>query len=72
MTLMNSCAVFSTPEAIFLSELLKPSISPCTLQKVSVPFYYVEVKEHGQKYVNFLNRVMETPQTCKVDRGAYT
>ena len=72
MARIDSSYVFSTPEVIFLPDLLKLSMRSHTHQKVLVPFYDEEVKEHGQNYLIFLNLVNETPKTRKGDRGKYS
>ena len=48
MELINSSALFSTPEAIFLSDLLIPLITPYNLQKATVHFSDEEVKDNGE------------------------
>ena len=42
----------------FLSDLLKPSMRPITIQKVSVPFTDGEVKEHGQKILDYIGLII--------------
>ena len=44
MTLIESTDLFYAPEANFLRDLLKSSMNPLTLQKISEPFYDGEVK----------------------------
>ena len=71
MALIDSCATFSTPEAIFLRDLLKPSKIPWTLQNVSVHFSNGWIKnEYGQKILKPLNLFKETPQTYPFIVGA--
>ena len=62
MELINSSALFSTPEAIFLSDLLIPLIIPCNLQKAKVHFSDEEVKDNGKNDLKYLNLVNKTPQ----------
>ena len=71
MELINSSDLFSTPEAIFLSDLLIPLINPCNLQKVKVHFSDEEVKDNGKNDLKYLNLVNKTPQNCKLNRGKY-
>ena len=59
--LINSSAVFSTHEGIFISDLWKPSMTPHTLQKAYVKFYDAEVKDHGHKVLKYFKLVKETP-----------
>ena len=49
MALINSSAVFSTPEEILPRELLDPSITIRKIQKVSVVFTDGEENNHGNK-----------------------
>ena len=72
MEIINSSALFSTPEVIFLSDLLNPLIAPCNLQKVPVHFYDEEVKDNGENDLKYLNLVNKTPQKCKGNRGKYS
>ena len=62
MALIDSSDVFSTPEEIYLRDLLNLPMSPRTLQKVLVPFNDGELKEHAKKALNYLEFVKETPQ----------
>ena len=48
MELIKSFYLFSTPEAIFLSDLLIPLINPYNLQKATVHFSDEEVKDNGK------------------------
>ena len=72
MELITSSAIFSTPEAIFLRDLLKPSMLPYNIQKLLVPFSDGEVKEHVKKASDYLNLFKETPQTCKGQKCKYS
>ena len=72
MELINLSTVFSTPEGNFPRDLLKPSIIRRNIQKVSVPFYYGDVKEHYQKSLNSLNLVKEIPRACKGNRCKFS
>ena len=49
MALIESLALFSNPVKILIRDLLKLSMSPLTLKKVSAPISNGEVKEHGKK-----------------------
>ena len=49
MEIIDLSAIFSTPEAIFLYDLLNPSMIPHTLQKLRVPFSDGEVKENKKR-----------------------
>ena len=65
MLMIDASAVFPTPETIYLSDLLNPSMSPRNFQNLSILFTDGKVKKHGQKFLNSLNLVKEIPQTCK-------
>ena len=71
MELINSSYLFSTPEAIFLSDLLLPLITPCNLQKATVHFSDEEVKYNEENDLKYLNLVNKTPQNCKLNRVKY-
>ena len=71
MELIKSSYLFSTPEAIFLSDLIIPLITPCNLQKVPVHFPDEEVKYNGKNDFKYLNLVNKTPQNCKLNRVKY-
>ena len=71
MALIESYAVFSTPEKICLRDLLNPSMRPHNFHKVSIPFTDGEVKEPGKKTLNSLNFVKETKKICKGERVKY-
>ena len=71
MELIDLSAVVSTPEAIFLYNLLNLTIIPGNPQKVLLPFTDVEVNEHDQKYLTYLNLDKEITQTCKGDMVSY-
>ena len=68
MALIDSSAVFPTPEAICLCDSLNLSISPRIFQDLSVPFNDGSMKEHGKNVLNYLNLVKDILQTCKVER----
>ena len=62
MALIDSSAVFSLPEAIFLRDSLILSINPLNFQKLLVSFTNRSTKEHGQHFLNSLNLVKGMPK----------
>ena len=63
MALIDSSAIFSTPEAIFLRDSLNPSIITQTFQKLSEPFTNGYKKEQVKNVLNSLNLVKDIMQT---------
>ena len=65
MELIDSSAIFSTPEEICLRDSLNLSMIPQTFQKLSVPFTDGSMKEHDQNVLNSLKLVKDILQTYR-------
>ena len=72
MALIDSSAVFTTPEEIFLRDSLNLSIIPQTFQKFYIPFTVRVMNEYGQNALKLLNLVNEILKTFKVHSGKYS